>query len=204
MAVDVQTVKALLTEQALARLETTSYRFCADARCDVVYFGGTGSHFGTADLRVPVWQKLPSGSRPVCYCFGESEASIPAEIELTGRSLAVDRIREHIRAERCACDVRNPRGTCCLGDVIAAVKRVDSRHFGGSALPQSLVVVGAGPLGLEFGQLFSRFGVRVTILQRPASIVPRTEPARPSLDGDSGARRHQSGHWRSRHGRYTL
>jgi hypothetical protein len=127
VAVDVQTVKALLTEQALARLEATSYRFCADPRCDVVYFGGTGSHFGTADLRVPVWQKLPPGSRPVCYCFGESEASIRAEIKLAGQSLAVDRVREHIRAGRCACDVRNPRGTCCLGDVIAAVKRVDSK-----------------------------------------------------------------------------
>jgi mercuric reductase len=43
-------------------------------------------------------------------------------------------------------------------------------------LPQSLVVIGAGPLGLEFGQLFARFGVRVTVLQRPASIFPRTEP----------------------------
>jgi hypothetical protein len=119
-------VKALLTEHALARLEAATYRFCADACCDVVYFSDTGSHFGTADLRVPVWQKLPSGSRPVCYCFGESEASIRAEIERTGRSLAAQRIREHIRAERCACDIRNPRGACCLGDVMAAVKRVES------------------------------------------------------------------------------
>jgi len=127
LAVDLQTVKALLTKQALARVEPTDYRFCADARCDVVYFSGTGSHFGTADLRVPVWQKLPSGSRVVCYCFGESEASIRAEIQLTCRSLAIQRVREHITAGRCACDVRNPRGTCCLGDVIATVKRVESR-----------------------------------------------------------------------------
>ena len=44
-------------------------------------------------------------------------------------------------------------------------------------LPRSLVVIGGGPLGLEFGQLLSRFGVRVAILQRPASIFPHTEPA---------------------------
>jgi hypothetical protein len=126
MAVDLQTVKALLTETALGRLEPSDYGFCADARCDVVYFSVAGSRFGTEDLRVPVWPKLPSGSRPLCYCFGESEASIRAEIELTGRSLAAERIREHITAGRCACDVRNPRGTCCLGDVVAAVKRVRS------------------------------------------------------------------------------
>jgi mercuric reductase len=43
-------------------------------------------------------------------------------------------------------------------------------------LPQSLIVIGAGPLGLEFSQLFARFGVRVTVLQRASSIFPRTEP----------------------------
>lgn len=42
-------------------------------------------------------------------------------------------------------------------------------------LPQSVVVIGAGPLGLEFAHLFSRFGVRVTILQRPPTIFPHTE-----------------------------
>jgi hypothetical protein len=127
VAVERQTVKALLTEHALARIEPTEYRFCADACCDIVYFSGTGSHFGTADLRVPVRQKLTSCRGLVCYCFGESEASIGAEIELTGRSLAVHRIREHIAAGRCACEVRNPRGTCCLGDLMGAVKRVESK-----------------------------------------------------------------------------
>ncbi len=126
VAVDRRTVKALLTEDALARLEPTNYRFCADACCDVVYFSDTGSRFRTSDLRVAVWQKLPRGNRPMCYCFGESEASIRAEIERIGRSLAVQRVREHIRAERCACDIRNPRDACCLGDVMAAVKRLES------------------------------------------------------------------------------
>jgi hypothetical protein len=37
----------------------------------------------------------------------------------------VARIREHIAAQRCACDVRNPRGACCLGDVMAAAKRIE-------------------------------------------------------------------------------
>ena len=126
LSVEHQTVKALLTEQALAGFESTDYRFCSDPHCDVVYFADDGSHFRSADLRVPVWQKQPTGSRVVCYCFGESEASIGAEIQRTGRSLAVERLREHITARRCACDVRNPRGSCCLGDVMPAVQRVES------------------------------------------------------------------------------
>jgi hypothetical protein len=124
--VDLQTVKALLTERALSRLVPGDYRFCPDADCHVVYFAARGAQFSTDDVRVPVWHKLPFGSRPMCYCFGESEASIRVELETTGRSSAVERIREHIAAGRCACDVRNPRGACCLGDVIGAIKRMTS------------------------------------------------------------------------------
>jgi mercuric reductase len=42
-------------------------------------------------------------------------------------------------------------------------------------LPGALVVIGAGPVGLELGQIFSRFGSKVTILQRSNSIMPRVE-----------------------------
>jgi mercuric reductase len=42
--------------------------------------------------------------------------------------------------------------------------------------PKGLLIVGAGPLGLEFAQLFSRFGTKVTILQRGRAIFRRTEP----------------------------
>src|SRR5712691_1826736 len=119
--VDLLTVKALLTESALRRLLPGDYRFCPDTGCDVVYFSADGGRFATADVRVPVWQKLPFGNRPICYCFGETEVSIRSEIESIGASQAVERVREHIAAERCACDVRNPRGACCLADLINAV-----------------------------------------------------------------------------------
>ena len=119
-----RTVKALLTGRASGRLGPGDYRFCPDEGCDVVYFTADGQRFTTADVRVPVWQKLPFGNRPICYCFGESEASIRSEFESIGASYAVDRVREHIAADRCACEVSNPRGVCCLGDLIAAVKRV--------------------------------------------------------------------------------
>lgn len=123
--VDLQTVKALATERALQRVDPSSaHRFCPDSNCDVVYFDTAGNQYTTADIRVPVWQKEPFGRRTVCYCFGENEHDIREELTKLGRSEAVDRVRRHIGAGRCACEVRNPRGACCLGDVIAAVKRV--------------------------------------------------------------------------------
>lgn len=128
--VDRQTVKALLTEPALGRLGPGEFRFCADAGCDVVYYGAGGQTFTTADVRVPVWQKLSFGDRLLCYCFGVSEASIREEFEARQASSAVAKVREHIEADRCACEVRNPRGACCLGDVIAAVKHVEASMSG--------------------------------------------------------------------------
>jgi mercuric reductase len=43
-------------------------------------------------------------------------------------------------------------------------------------LPDSLVIVGAGYIALELGQMFHRFGTRVTILERSQVILPRYEP----------------------------
>lgn len=124
--VELNTVKALLTERALQRLTGSPHRFCADASCDVVYFDSSDQVFTVEDIRVPVWQKEPFGARTICYCFGENEADILCEVVL---SHAVERVRAHIAAGRCACELRNPRGTCCLGDIAAAVKRIEScRH----------------------------------------------------------------------------
>jgi mercuric reductase len=41
--------------------------------------------------------------------------------------------------------------------------------------PESLLVVGAGPVGLEFAQIFARFGSRVTIVNHDAQIAARAD-----------------------------
>ena len=43
-------------------------------------------------------------------------------------------------------------------------------------LPATLVVLGGGPIGCELAQVFSRFGVRVTVVQRGARLLPADEP----------------------------
>ncbi len=42
-------------------------------------------------------------------------------------------------------------------------------------LPESLLVLGAGPVGLEFAQIFARFGTQVTIVQGADRISPRSD-----------------------------
>jgi mercuric reductase len=42
-------------------------------------------------------------------------------------------------------------------------------------VPESLLVIGAGPVGLEFAQIFSRFGSRVTIVNHGDQIAARAD-----------------------------
>jgi mercuric reductase len=51
-------------------------------------------------------------------------------------------------------------------------------------LPASMLVVGAGPVGLELGQAFARFGTRVTIVDRGDRVAPRADE---DASGELGA-----------------
>src|SRR5262249_33593454 len=42
--------------------------------------------------------------------------------------------------------------------------------------PGHLLVLGGGYVGLEFGQMFRRFGARVTIVQRGPALLAREDP----------------------------
>ena len=44
------------------------------------------------------------------------------------------------------------------------------------ALPQSLAVVGGGPIGVEFAQIFNRFGVEVHIIEAQEHLLPHDDP----------------------------
>jgi pyruvate/2-oxoglutarate dehydrogenase complex dihydrolipoamide dehydrogenase (E3) component len=43
-------------------------------------------------------------------------------------------------------------------------------------VPESLIVLGGGPVGCEFAQVFARFGAKVTIVQSNARLLPGDEP----------------------------
>ncbi len=119
------TLKALLRPGALERLSPGDHRFCATDSCGVVYFGG-GDVFRREDVAAPVYQKEPEGGRTVCYCLAVGEEEIQREVETTGRSASAERIKALVQAERCACEVRNPQGTCCLGNVTAVAKAAEA------------------------------------------------------------------------------
>lgn len=108
---------------AAEKLSQASYKLCRNPDCPVVYFA-PGITIEKTELRVPVNFKEKSYDGPVCYCFNHTVASIKAEIQSKGHSTAPAMITREVKAGRCACEVKNPAGTCCLGDVTRAVKAV--------------------------------------------------------------------------------
>ncbi|MBL0885540.1 dihydrolipoyl dehydrogenase family protein [Myceligenerans indicum] len=50
-------------------------------------------------------------------------------------------------------------------------------------LPESLLVLGGGAIGLEIAQIYARFGVRVTVVEAAPRILPMEEPEASELIG---------------------
>ena len=121
--VNTLTVKSLLRRLPLG-MPDTQYYFCEAHDCDVVYFAldSQAPVFRCADLLVRVGAKATADPIPICYCFGFSKKDIEEEIRSTGKSTVAERITEEVEADRCACEVKNPSGKCCLGDVTRAAR----------------------------------------------------------------------------------
>jgi hypothetical protein len=121
------TLRSLLHPHLRPQVRDEVYRFCASQDCALVYYSADGSQvFTRDDLTVRVGLKERSAPRPLCYCFNHSAESIQEEWTRTGKTTVVDTIKAELKAGGCRCEVTNPAGGCCLGDVIKEVKALTS------------------------------------------------------------------------------
>ena len=120
------TLKAMLTPSVLSILDpSSSYSFCPNSACEVVYF----SHeqvFNKDTVKVPVYQKDEGSEVPVCYCFGWTRQRLIQAIR--HKENPAQRISEQVKANRCGCEVNNPQGSCCLGNVTTFVHGLNQSH----------------------------------------------------------------------------
>lgn len=119
------TVGALLKPEARVRIPIQDeFCFCRMPSCEVVYFSDGKALFRKDDLSVPVGFKEPGDlTAPACYCFGWSLKKIRAEVQATGKSTVVDQIKAQVKAGNCYCEVTNPQGSCCLGNVASTIQK---------------------------------------------------------------------------------
>jgi len=120
-----QTVKSLLSV-SLRQVRDVRYLFCRTQTCPVVYFSADGDQtFTVEQVRERVYQKEPeTQDAPVCYCFYHTVGDLGVASP-QNRTAIVEDIHTGINAGQCACDLRNPQGSCCLGNVRAMIKQLE-------------------------------------------------------------------------------
>ena len=119
-----RTLEHLLKGEKVGSIQNVQYYFCTDPSCTVVYFSNESvPFFAVDDVKVKVFAKDKGEDVNVCYCFDWTRGRIKEEIVRTGKSTASLEIAQEVKAGNCTCDVKNPKGECCLGDVNTFVKQ---------------------------------------------------------------------------------
>jgi dihydrolipoamide dehydrogenase len=106
------------------------------------------------------------GKKGIEVIKGEATFVAPDSVSVNGQTLAADRI---LIASGCQTTVPPIEGLHETG-FITNVQAVSL-----PSLPPRLAVVGGGAIGIEFAQMFSRFGVAVTVLERSALILDKED-----------------------------
>ncbi len=102
------------------------YWLCRELECEAVYFGEDGAVVTASDLNVVPGLKSKDQEALVCYCFQHRRGDIEAELVANGETTIPDRITVEVKAGNCTCEVRNPAGKCCLGDVQKAIQEISA------------------------------------------------------------------------------
>jgi pyruvate/2-oxoglutarate dehydrogenase complex dihydrolipoamide dehydrogenase (E3) component len=103
--------------------------------------------------------------------FGEGAFQGPGEIQVqtaegTTRILTAQHIFVNVGTRSLTPDIPGLQETGFLDST--SIMELDET-------PEHLVIIGGGFIGLEFGQMFRRFGARVTILDAATRLIPRED-----------------------------
>ncbi len=146
-----------LTVKSLVRNHTkvatpSAYSFCRNPACEAVYFSDEAV-FTRRDVKVRVGIKEREDPVPLCYCFGYTRQDIRRDIETHGRTEILARIKAEVQGGFCACEVKNPAGTCCLGDITRAVQEIrvepPTKRAGDVTMSHTVVSEDAATLTVE-------------------------------------------------------
>ena len=165
-----------------------SARFAADVR-RAVDFGFTLSetHFvnesfaAIADRVQRVIKKVGKHDDPerframgVDVIFGVPRFLSPNELEIESTQHS-NGTKQIIKARRFCISTGSRPAVPSIGGLEETGFVTNEEIFQLNSLPQSLLVLGGGPVGLELGQSFARFGSRVTIVEMGDRLLPKED-----------------------------
>jgi len=122
-----KTLNSLLKDEVKESLESLDgFFYCKTSFCDVIYFKNDILLY-QKDLKVTVGIKDRAKPANLCYCFGWTKEMIEDEIKKHGKTKALDDIQKKMKDIGCSCEIKNPSGSCCLGDVKKAINEIKEK-----------------------------------------------------------------------------
>ena len=118
---------------------------------------------GTSRQNVEAWLR---GMANVELIMGHARFVDPHTVEVDGRRLRADRFFLNVGGRPAQPGVQGLDSVPWLTN--ASIMRL-------TELPRHLLVVGGSYIGLEFAQMFRRFGAEVSVVQRGPQLVPRED-----------------------------
>lgn len=106
-------------------------------------------------------------NKSITFIKGHAEFSSPVDIQVDGRAITADKTILAVGSKQV---IPNIPGLAEAG-FTTNYEALQLRE-----LPESMVIIGAGYIGVEFAQMYSRFGTKVTMIGRASRVMPREEP----------------------------
>ncbi|MCH7763373.1 MAG: hypothetical protein IIB95_06475 [Candidatus Marinimicrobia bacterium] len=91
----------------------------------VYYFSNLDFIVNQDDVVTDIGFKTNSNTKTVCYCFRHTKHDIIDDYLKHGKSNIENDVRQKVKDKQCTCEVSNPKGKCCLGDIRTVIKGVE-------------------------------------------------------------------------------
>jgi len=119
-----KTLEALLNDNVKSKLTCfDGFYYCKTPSCKIVYFRDD-TVVTQEDMNVVVGLKDGATPATVCYCFAWTKEKIKAELLSERKTAVLEDIKVKMQNPGCSCEILNPSGGCCLGDVAKAIKEL--------------------------------------------------------------------------------
>jgi len=106
------------------------------------------------------------GMQHVTLLRGHARFTAPHSVAVDGRVLDAQRIFINVGGRALVPDIPGVKDVPFL---------TNSTMMDIDALPEHLVIIGGSYIGLEFAQMYRRFGSQVTVVERAAKLLPRED-----------------------------
>jgi pyruvate/2-oxoglutarate dehydrogenase complex dihydrolipoamide dehydrogenase (E3) component len=111
-------------------------------------------------------KKWLGGMKNVSLIHGHARFIGPRRIKVNGRTLEAERVFLDVGARAAVPDLPGIKDVAFFNN--SSIMDVDF-------VPRHLVIVGGSYIGLEFAQMYRRFGSEVTVVERAAKMLPRED-----------------------------